>query len=75
MNKDQELIKKVMIKMGFINENDFIFFIKKYWLLQNLEKKYEIEKMINSIDDMQIIKEIQKIIKERIKELNGNNRQ
>jgi hypothetical protein len=70
MNKDQELIKKVMIKMGFINENDFIFFIKKYWLLQNLEKKYEIEKMINSIDDMQIIKEIQKIIKERIKELN-----
>ena len=71
MNKDQELIKKVMIKMGFINENDFIFFIKKYWLLQNLEKKYEIEKMINSIDDMQIIKEIQKIIKERIKELNG----
>jgi len=75
MNKDKELIKKVMIKMGFINENDFIFFIKKYWLLQNLEKKYEIEKMINSIDDMQIIKEIQKIIKERIKELNGNNRQ
>ena len=70
MNKDQELIKKVMIKMGFINENDFIFFIKKYWLLQNLEKKYEIEKMINSIDDMQIIKEIQKIIKERIKALN-----
>jgi hypothetical protein len=70
MNKDQELIKRAMIKMGFINENDFIFFIKKYCLLQNLEKKYEIEKIINSIDDMQIIKEIQKIIKERIKELN-----
>lgn len=66
----EDRIRKAAEMMGFVNEYEFKFFIKKYCLLQYLEKLNEIQKLINDIEDIEILKTIQKNVKEKINEVN-----
>jgi DNA polymerase/3'-5' exonuclease PolX len=65
----EDRIKKAAEMMGFINEHEFEFFIKKYCLLQSLEKLNEIQKLINDIEDIEMLRTIQKNVKEKINEI------
>jgi hypothetical protein len=65
----EDRVKKAAEMMGFINEYEFKFFIKKYCLLQYLEKLNEIQKLINDIEDIEILRTIQKNVKEKINEV------
>jgi hypothetical protein len=65
----EDRVKKAAEMMGFVNEHEFKFFIKKYCLLQALEKLNEIQKLINDIEDIEILRTIQKNVKEKINEV------
>jgi DNA polymerase/3'-5' exonuclease PolX len=65
----EDRIRKAAEMMGFVNEHEFKFFIKKYCLLQSLEKLNEIQKLINDIEDIEMLRTIQKNVKEKINEI------